>query len=74
MDEVSIKYLKKVNHRYSIREKKLGEGDYACIFFDEKNNGCSIYEARPNQCKTFPFWEQFKCNKTEAKQECPGVR
>jgi len=74
MDELSFNYLKRVKHRYSIIEKKLGLDDYACIFFDETLNRCGIYEARPNQCKTFPFWEQFKCNKTEAKQECPGVR
>lgn len=74
MDELSINYIKKINHRYSLREKKLGENDYACIFFDETLNRCGIYEARPNQCRTFPFWEQFKCNKAEAKQECPGIR
>ena len=26
---------------------------YDCILW---NNGCSIYEARPLQCKAFPFW------------------
>jgi len=74
VDEMAFNYLKKVKHRYSIREKKLGEDDYACIFFDEVKHQCGIYEARPNQCKTFPFWEQFKCNKEEARQECPGIR
>jgi len=74
IDEVAMRYLKKVKYRYSIIEKKLGENDYACIFFDTQNNGCSIYEARPNQCKTFPFWEQFKCDKGEVEKECPAIR
>lgn len=27
--------------------------NYDCIFWE---NGCSIYQARPLQCKAFPFW------------------
>lgn len=73
-DEFSSKYIKKVKHRYSLIEKQLGYKDYACIFFDEKLNRCGIYEVRPNQCKTFPFWEQFKGNEMEAKKECPAIK
>lgn len=29
-----------------------------CIFLDE-NNMCSIYEARPLQCSTYPFWPRI---------------
>lgn len=28
----------------------------ACVFLTEK--GCSVYEARPTQCRTWPFWEE----------------
>ncbi|SHO80646.1 FIG00469387: hypothetical protein [hydrothermal vent metagenome] len=73
-EELSIKYLKKVKHRYSLIEKKLGVNDYACIFFDEKLNRCGIYEARPNQCKTFPFWQQFKNDKEGVSKECPAIK
>ncbi|OFZ18275.1 MAG: hypothetical protein A2X94_07510 [Bdellovibrionales bacterium GWB1_55_8] len=27
-----------------------------CGFF--KNNGCEVYEARPEQCRTWPFWPE----------------
>jgi Fe-S-cluster containining protein len=27
-----------------------------CVFLTA--SGCSVYEARPIQCKTFPFWEE----------------
>jgi hypothetical protein len=38
----------------SLREKANGD----CIFF---NNGseCSIYDHRPRQCRTWPFWQSM---------------
>jgi Fe-S-cluster containining protein len=36
----------------SLREKANGD----CVFYDKKV-GCTIYEARPGQCRTWPFWE-----------------
>ncbi len=66
-------YLRKVGHRFSLRERKIAENDFACIFFDEKSCGCAIYPVRPRQCIAFPFWEQFKNNSEEVKKECPGV-
>ena len=33
-----------------------GRPDGSCIFLDE--NRCSVYEARPDQCRSFPFaWQ-----------------
>jgi Fe-S-cluster containining protein len=36
----------------SLREKANGD----CAFYD-KTAGCTIYEVRPGQCRTWPFWE-----------------
>lgn len=66
------RYLKKAGYRLSIRELKSGD-NYACVFFDEKKNGCGIYPVRPEQCRTFPFWPYFKDHPEEAFAECPGV-
>jgi len=66
-------YLKKVGHRYSLVEKRLAEDDYACIFFDTDKKRCSIYPVRPLQCRTFPFWQQFKNSEDEVRRECPGI-
>ena len=66
-------FLEKFGNRYSIKEK-LYKGGLACIFFDEKNKNCSIYEYRPNQCRSFPFWEHFKRNFKELERECIGVK
>jgi hypothetical protein len=73
IDEFASKYLKKVKHRYSLVEKQIGENDYACIFFNTTTKMCEIYDVRPTQCRTFPFWEQFKGNEDEVKKECIGI-
>ena len=73
VEEFATIYLKKVKHRYSIIEKKLDDENFACVFFDEKLKQCSIYSVRPRQCRTFPFWETFKNNTKEVKNECPGI-
>ena len=73
VEDFATRYLRKVKHRYSLREKKLGDDDYACIFFDETKERCGIYPVRPSQCRTFPFWEQFKQNEKEVREECPGI-
>ena len=73
VDEVAQKYIFKVGYKYSLREKKISKNNYACIFFDLQLKRCSIYEARPKQCRTFPFWEHFKNNIQEVKEECPAI-
>ena len=62
----------KVGYRFSIKEIAYDEG-HACVFFDFEKKGCKIYEARPTQCRTFPFWEYFKNNQEELEAECPGI-
>jgi len=66
------KYLFKKMYKYSIKEKKNGDS-YECIFYDSTKNGCTIYDARPLQCKTFPFWDYYKTRVDELKLECPGI-
>lgn len=73
VEELGQKYLLKVGYKYSLKEKRIGENNYACIFFDLEKKQCSVYEARPNQCRTFPFWEYFKDKVEEVKQECPAI-
>jgi len=74
MDEREFvnKYLFKKMYKYSIKEKQNGDS-YECIFYDSSANGCTIYDARPTQCKTFPFWDYYKTRVDELKLECPGI-
>ena len=62
-------FLIKVGYKYSLKEKPYKNG-YACVFFE---NGCKIYPVRPNQCRTFPFWDYYKDRLKELKKECPGI-
>lgn len=66
-------YLYKKGYKYSIKEIKYN-GSYECVFYNRENNGCGIYEARPIQCRTFPFWDYYKTRVEELKLECPGVQ
>jgi Fe-S-cluster containining protein len=65
-------YLLKKGYRYSIKELKTGK-NYACLFFDTKKNGCGIYDVRPEQCKTYPFWPFFKDHPEVVIEECIGI-
>lgn len=45
----------------------------ACIFWD---NICTIYNIRPYQCRSFPFWKRNLISKREwekASLRCPGI-
>jgi Fe-S-cluster containining protein len=73
IQEFAKNYLIRAKNRYSLKEFKVKELGYACIFFDIEKRGCKIYDVRPKQCRTFPFWEQFKNDTKELIKECPGV-
>ena len=62
-------YLRKEGYKYSIKEVLI-EGSYNCVFYDK---GCGIYDVRPLQCRTYPFWDYFKTNTKELVKECPGI-
>jgi len=73
IEDFATMYLRKVKHRYSLKEKQLAPDNFACVFFDETIQQCTVYAVRPRQCRTFPFWEQFKNNEEEVRKECPGI-
>lgn len=73
VDKLFEEYLAKYGYRFSIKEKQISSNNFACIFFDTDIKRCTIYEVRPSQCKTFPFWDYFKENLGEVKKECPAI-
>jgi uncharacterized protein len=73
LSEFLQRYLLKVGGSYSLKEKRIAKDNFACIFFDVESNACSVYEVRPDQCRTFPFWNHFRKHPGEAEEECPGV-
>jgi Fe-S-cluster containining protein len=67
------KYIRLVGDRLSLVERKVGL-DYECVFLRGKQ--CMLYEVRPKQCKTFPWWPQnLESEKAwnEAALECEGI-
>jgi Fe-S-cluster containining protein len=66
-------YLDRKDNRYSLREK-FEENEYICGFFDKDKKKCRIYPVRPQQCRTYPFWDYFKTRFEELSEECPGVK
>ncbi|NUM34002.1 MAG: YkgJ family cysteine cluster protein [Candidatus Brocadiae bacterium] len=65
-------YIKRVASRYSLRDKHNQE----CIFWSD--TGCQIYNARPEQCRTFPNWDKSKTIDPKTIdtmwKNCPGIQ
>ncbi|HUX40948.1 MAG TPA: YkgJ family cysteine cluster protein [Rectinemataceae bacterium] len=54
----------------SLRERS----DHSCIFWGK--NGCDVYDARPIQCSTYPFWSSILESRDTWSEEsgyCPGI-
>lgn len=57
--------------RVDLLDAKNGD----CIFFAE-GRGCTVYEARPVQCRTYPFWRSVLHDEPSWKIEgghCEGI-
>jgi len=47
-----------------------------CVMLDAKTSLCTVYESRPTQCRTFPFWPEMIRRgawTSEARRICEGV-
>jgi uncharacterized protein len=51
----------------------LADSKKQCRFLE--GTRCSVYEARPNQCRTWPFWPEHMTAKnwSEAAKFCKGI-
>jgi uncharacterized protein len=64
-------YVRKVGVRKSLIEYDNGD----CVFFDGEKRRCTVYEDRPRQCRTWPFWEsnlRTPAAWKETCEVCPG--
>ncbi|MCD4830272.1 MAG: YkgJ family cysteine cluster protein [Anaerohalosphaeraceae bacterium] len=72
VDELQKNYTKKYGLRTSIIEHPKTKD---CIFLD-RQKGCRIYNFRPNQCRTWPFWTanlESPHDWNTAALKCPGI-
>jgi Fe-S-cluster containining protein len=75
------KYGRTIAGRWSLVEHETEHG-YDCIFLDRTSIPgkaiCGIYQARPTQCRTWPFWpENLKTKRhweeVKRRTPCPGM-
>jgi len=72
LGEVRYTKVRLIGDRMSLREFPNGD----CVYLDPQSHRCSIYAARPKQCRTWPFWNS-NLESPEAwrlvQQTCPGA-
>ena len=67
-----MKHTRLVGGRVSLRERANGD----CTFFDSRTRKCTVYAARPTQCRTWPFWDSNLATPADwarTRSECPGA-
>lgn len=71
LEEFVKKYTRRIGNRISLKEHPR---NYDCVFLKEKK--CTIYTARPKQCRTFPWWQEnleTPEHWKEAAARCEGI-
>lgn len=71
VDRFARSFVRRIGDRYSLIERPGGD----CVFWD-RAAGCTVYPARPSQCRTWPFWtENLESPATWKRVEstCPGA-
>ena len=69
--EFKRRYVRRLEGRHSLKE----QDNYDCIFY-RSGEGCSVYEARPGQCRTYPFWGRIMASPATwaiETDKCPGI-
>jgi Fe-S-cluster containining protein len=64
-------YMREGHRGWTLRERSNGD----CVFFD-RSAGCTVYEVRPRQCRTWPFWESNLASPQDwarTQSACPGA-
>lgn len=79
LDNFLSTYTHQGQHGLSLTEK-ITDAGRDCIFLDrQKLPGkavCGVYEDRPMQCRTWPFWNSNLASRyawLRAKRVCPGI-
>lgn len=58
------------------RRTIIPDADGICPFLDRQTNACTVYAARPDQCRSYPFWPSlvlFPASWEAEKQRCEGI-
>ena len=78
-DEFIERYTRDTPEGRSIKDIRLeGSTSWDCVFLTRQGGrtGCSIYDVRPAQCRTWPFWRSNLRSRDDwqrASSGCPGM-
>jgi uncharacterized protein len=90
-EETVERHCRKINGKFSLNESRSISGNYDCTFLKEiqpprksrkgvaivqARRVCGIYEVRPLQCRTWPFWPgnlESKAAWEGETRKCPGM-
>ncbi len=70
-DVFEKQFVRRIGVRRSLTERPGGD----CVLLDAETRGCTVYEDRPRQCRTWPFWNsnlKSAASWDEAAESCPG--
>jgi uncharacterized protein len=66
VEEYEDQFVRRVGARKSLKE--LPNGD--CVMLDAQSRKCTVYGARPRQCRTWPFWDSNLKSPEDWKHTC----
>ena len=79
VDDFVARYTRVTREGRSLTERLTAAG-YDCVFLDRETMAgkavCGVYEDRPRQCRTWPFWPSNLRSRAaweKAKRICPGM-
>jgi Fe-S-cluster containining protein len=71
IEEFRRNYTRRARGKTTLIEREGGD----CIFW-RKKEGCTVYEDRPRQCRTWPFWNsnlETPSTWDDTTKVCPGA-
>lgn len=73
-NEFEERFCRYVEMDGKLRLSLAEQSNNDCVFW--RNGGCSVYGARPLQCRSFPFWPSYLFSEyswQSLRSYCPGV-
>ena len=71
VEEFERRYVRAIGIRKSLIEFPNGD----CVFFHNEDRTCQVYDVRPRQCRTWPFWSSNLGSPAaweQTAERCPG--
>ncbi len=67
-EQFERQYVMQTDDGKSLRE--LPDRNWDCIFLGPESRKCMLYDLRPRQCRTWPFWKSNVESPTAWKETC----